>query len=318
MPLIIPTPVPSQWAVNGVAEMNSSKVSPQIREQFHKTKLCLFQKKNKCALGASCPFAHAREELQPCPDLAKTKLCYNYFRHRCRDSRCKFAHGYQELRATNNVYKTELCRWWSYGGCKAGSACRYAHGMEELRRAQHVTEFGADYSEFAMPAEFGSLNGEDVSTMFGTTPAGLLHSGFCGESYESTLDAQQAQLLPVAAPLVSDPVCEDGTSDAGLSGNSEVSAFLGFMDNKIKRQQTAPASSHIPELLPVDVDEEGADEASGGNIVLRVKGTFMEAVRLDSDQPTIPMRRSWSDGDLPQLCEVMAGMEDFDDDCWDA
>ena len=32
--------------------------------------------------GADCPFAHSKEELQPMPDLMKTKMCYNYFR-RC-------------------------------------------------------------------------------------------------------------------------------------------------------------------------------------------------------------------------------------------
>jgi hypothetical protein len=148
--------------------------------------------------------------------------------------------------------------------------------------------------------------------MFGA-PAGVLLGELCGEG-EGTFDMQKAQLLSAGAPLVSETFCEDAATET----TSEASAFLGFLDNKIRRQQTAPASSHIPELLPVDADEEVADESSTGNIVLRVKGTFMEAVRLDSDQPTIPMRRSWSDGDLPQLVEVMAGMEDFDDDCWDA
>ena len=32
--------------------------------------------------GADCPFAHSEEELLPMPDLAKTKMCYNYFRRR--------------------------------------------------------------------------------------------------------------------------------------------------------------------------------------------------------------------------------------------
>jgi len=132
-PLIIQSPSPSQWAVNGVNMMLNSKFSPQIREQFHKTKMCVFHKKNKCALGSGCPFAHSPKELQAVPDLAKTKLCYNFFRQKCNDSRCKFAHGYQELRATEGVYKTELCRWWGSGSCKAGDSCRYAHGVEQLR-----------------------------------------------------------------------------------------------------------------------------------------------------------------------------------------
>jgi len=77
-PLIIQSPLPSQWAVNGVNMMLNSKFSPQIRDQFHKTKMCSFAKKSKCALGSSCPFAHNKDELQAVPDLAKTKLCYNF------------------------------------------------------------------------------------------------------------------------------------------------------------------------------------------------------------------------------------------------
>ena len=51
------------------------------------------------------------------------------------------------------------------------------------------------------------------------------------------------------------------------------------------------------------------------NVVLRVKGTFMERLRhnwraketrirsvfLDEEMERLPLRRSWSDGDLPQL-----------------
>jgi len=295
LPLIISTPVPSQWAMNGVTSMLNTKLSPQIREQFHKTKICVFHKKNKCALGESCPFAHNKEELQPCPDLAKTKLCYNFFRHRCNDSRCKFAHGYQELRATNNVYKTELCRWWSYGSCKAGSACRYAHGVEELRRTQ-FDDYGMEYGDFSgMGAEFFTfVEGEMIGPF----------------SMEEELQ-RQTELMPGGPPPGSaeSQSGEDGISEIGFS---DASTFFGPTETKLRRQQTAPpTSSYIPELLPL---EPGADEGADGDIVLRVKGTFMEAVRLENDVPILPMRRSWSDGDLPQLCEVMAGMDDLDDD----
>lgn len=95
VPVLLPDAVPSQWAVNAVNTM----LSPQLRDQFRKTKLCVFTKKGRCEMGPSCPFAHSKEEQQPMPDLAKTKLCYNYFRGKCADSRCKFAHGSSELRA---------------------------------------------------------------------------------------------------------------------------------------------------------------------------------------------------------------------------
>ncbi|CAK9013144.1 unnamed protein product [Durusdinium trenchii] len=142
-PLIVPAPTPSAWALNGAQAMingATGKFSPQIRGQFHKTKMCAFHKKKKCTMGMACPFAHSKEELNAPPDLSKTKLCVNFFRRKCNDIHCKFAHGphpqpiksppstgfssaaglrHSELRATGSVYKTELCRAWSTGTCKA-------------------------------------------------------------------------------------------------------------------------------------------------------------------------------------------------------
>ena len=52
------------------------------------------------------------------------------------------------------------------------------------------------------------------------------------------------------------------------------------------------------------------------DVILRIKGTFLEAprdsfrrisveaVRIDEELPAVSMRRSWSDGDLDQLCEA--------------
>jgi len=105
---VVNSPVPSSWSVSTVNTM----LSPQLREQFRKTKLCAFHKKLRCELGAGCPFAHSQEELHPAPDLAKTKLCYNYFRGQCNDSRCKFAHGSKELRSVWVPYSPGV---WFFG-----------------------------------------------------------------------------------------------------------------------------------------------------------------------------------------------------------
>lgn len=66
-------------------------------------------------------------------NLAKTKLCFDFRRGRCKDLDCKFAHGHSELRLVKGVHKTSLCRWWAAGKCRADDSCRYAHGEEELR-----------------------------------------------------------------------------------------------------------------------------------------------------------------------------------------
>ncbi|CAE7493786.1 unnamed protein product [Symbiodinium natans] len=95
-PVILPDARPKDWAVNAVNHM----LSPQpFKHQFRKTKMCAYIKKKTCELGPGCPFAHSKAELQPMPDLVKTKLCHKYFQRRCTDIHCKFAHGSAELRS---------------------------------------------------------------------------------------------------------------------------------------------------------------------------------------------------------------------------
>ena len=60
--------------------------------------MCKFYQMGHCARGPICNFSHAEDELQPKPDLSKTRLCRKFQRHRCSDSACRFAHGTQELR----------------------------------------------------------------------------------------------------------------------------------------------------------------------------------------------------------------------------
>ncbi|CAE7296886.1 Ank2 [Symbiodinium sp. CCMP2456] len=105
-PVILPDARPTQWAVNAVNHM----LSPHpLKYQFRKTKMCAYNKKKMCEMGTECPFAHSRGELQPMPDLAKTKMCYNYFQRRCADAHCKFAHGSAELRS---VWTRMPCGTW--------------------------------------------------------------------------------------------------------------------------------------------------------------------------------------------------------------
>lgn len=119
---VVDDPEPSPRAVNSA----NTLLSPQCRQQFHKTKLCTFFKKKRCEMGSHCPFAHSQEELMPAPDLAKTKLCYSFFCNNCNDSQCKFAHGYQELRAATQAMgsidycPSEFMQWYNYGCAEAG------------------------------------------------------------------------------------------------------------------------------------------------------------------------------------------------------
>jgi len=283
-------------------------------------------------LASSCPFAHTKEELQPAPDLAKTRLCFNFFRRRCNDSRCKYAHGYQELRATNNVYKTELCRWWSHGSCKAGDSCRYAHGVEELR-AMSLEGMGGDDGmlPFMMCEEGGGMRLEmgELPPHFIMQPAVTGYAQdlpmpehavtagpfFFGTGVQPTVATQSS---PEPAGNPTEEVKEAESDDTSDMGFSDVSTSWSVMDNKIRRQQTAPpASSFLPEVpLP---EGQGSDSGENPDIpdttVVRVKRTFLEAMQMDEESRAlaVPLHRSWSDGDLAQLCEVMACMDDYGD-----
>jgi len=309
-PLIIPTPTPSAWAVNGAqALMNAGKFSPQIRGQFHKTKMCAFHKKKKCSMGINCPFAHSKDELHAPPDLSKTKLCVNFFRKRCNDANCKFAHGHAELRATGSVYKTELCRAWSQGSCKAGDTCRYAHGVEELRDGGGLSSIAAsmdymgysedDYMSMQMGVDgYGGLTGiweNEAAAMqqfSGYSLTSMSSSPSRGEPVGQELSSGQPQEGTIE-------IVNDGASDMGLS---DVSTLCPADGGKITRQQTAPARASVPSERPRL--RQAQDSSSGSSVVLRVKGTFMESVFLDEELEKMPVRRSWSEGDLAQLQEM--------------
>lgn len=77
-------------------EMQGSTAAPDI---FAKTKLCKFYVLGICAKGENCLFAHERAELNPMPDLFRTKLCTRLInRGSCDDTQCKYAHSKEELR----------------------------------------------------------------------------------------------------------------------------------------------------------------------------------------------------------------------------
>ncbi|CAE7283938.1 unnamed protein product, partial [Symbiodinium pilosum] len=273
-PLIVPTPTPAAWAINGAqAMMNnpSGKFSPQIRGQFHKTKMCAFHKKKKCTMGHGCPFAHTREELNAPPDLSKTKLCVNFFRKKCNDANCKFAHGHAELRATGSVYKTELCRAWATGTCKAGDTCRYAHGVKELRGngMSSMTANAMGYMGYPMEEGYMTIDGVQM----GCDVMGGLTGIWENEAVDTSAAVQRT-----------DDVVNVMTHDS-RDGLAELVGSCG----KGARQETDESSE-------VDRSSDGTSEPFNDamsdmgfsdtstlcmGVVLRVKGTFMES-RLSS------------------------------------
>ncbi|CAK9021659.1 unnamed protein product [Durusdinium trenchii] len=73
-----------------------------LKRQLQKTQLCMFWKRNCCAKGSDCTFAHSVEELKELPDLRRTSLCKQWLKGRCplSASTCRYAHGEAYLRRT--------------------------------------------------------------------------------------------------------------------------------------------------------------------------------------------------------------------------
>lgn len=79
--------------------LRSEAESEKKAELFSKTRMCRFFAFGKCAKGIDCMFAHDREELQPIPDLYRTKICRMLINvGECADPECSYAHNKQELR----------------------------------------------------------------------------------------------------------------------------------------------------------------------------------------------------------------------------
>jgi len=72
---------------------------------LHKTQLCKFNAIGECNRGGKCGFAHTAAELQPVPDLSRTKMCPVLSKAgTCDDSSCCYAHETGQRRKTALVY----------------------------------------------------------------------------------------------------------------------------------------------------------------------------------------------------------------------
>mmetsp|Transcript_94867 Transcript_94867/g.245609 ORF Transcript_94867/g.245609 Transcript_94867/m.245609 type:complete len:248 (-) Transcript_94867:139-882(-) len=75
---------------------------------FHKTGLCRYHLRKSCNKGNACPFAHGRGELQPLPDLQRTKCCPEMLKGGvCRKSQCRYAHSASELRRIDDPVESQ-------------------------------------------------------------------------------------------------------------------------------------------------------------------------------------------------------------------
>jgi len=145
---------------------------------FEKTKMCKFHLLGICSKGAACPFAHESTEINPLPDLYKTKVCKTLINTgKCGDADCTYAHSKEEMRvadlpgrrgkARGPSGRQSECRPLSraFGGCKGESR---STGMMSPRTLQQDNQASGLWQ--STPAVSNAVHkGFAVATYFGST-----------------------------------------------------------------------------------------------------------------------------------------------------
>mmetsp|Transcript_90158 Transcript_90158/g.255539 ORF Transcript_90158/g.255539 Transcript_90158/m.255539 type:complete len:205 (+) Transcript_90158:50-664(+) len=122
-----------------------------------KTKMCMFEAWGSCSKGAQCPYAHSSDELNPLPDLRRTKLCKRLIQNGvCDNPGCTFAHDEEELRlppAKIAAFRTKTCRFFvETGSCKLGSRCSFSHDIpDHMSGSAGSSAQSADYDPLEVP-----------------------------------------------------------------------------------------------------------------------------------------------------------------------
>ncbi|KAF4650724.1 hypothetical protein FOZ61_011085 [Perkinsus olseni] len=114
-----------------------SQPSQWIRDRLFKTKVCRYFIKGRCKYGDACTYAHWSDELQPRPDLHKTRICNKLD---CTAETCPFAHSIYELRDPPMSSELAPCRAFLQGRCD-DSACPLAHNKTMIDEIEFTTVF---------------------------------------------------------------------------------------------------------------------------------------------------------------------------------
>ncbi|CAE8616943.1 unnamed protein product [Polarella glacialis] len=81
----------------------------RMAKQLVKTRFCKHHFRGFCRYQDKCAYAHNMEDLQPRPNLTKTKICVSFMSGNCTQSNCNYAHGMEELRQElQNAYGDEI------------------------------------------------------------------------------------------------------------------------------------------------------------------------------------------------------------------
>jgi len=282
--VVVDNPEPSPRAVNSA----NSLLSPQCREQFHKTKLCAFFKKNRCEMGVHCPFAHSQEEFMPAPDLAKTKLCYSFFCNKCSDPQCKFAHGFQELRAA-----TQAMGSMDYCSPEFLQSLWYFGALEDSMQASN---YGLAPQDFCDGLPIFGYQGHYVSEMAESREDESSQAGS-----EFSVPASQAPACAHRA-TTSMPILQVGASKEAPTSSSS--------------REPGPAATVAPLPLFRWSCTPGPCQSDGVAMMrwrdahdVELHSGHSSATQLGDEELSMCRRRSWSEADLLAYREAMEECE---------
>ncbi|CAK0811445.1 unnamed protein product, partial [Prorocentrum cordatum] len=161
---------------------------------FHKTKLCKFNRLGRCTRGELCRFAHGRLDMNPLPDLSRTKLCPDLFHTgHCRYPNCQFAHARGELRRHPFVLAGDR----GYSGVRAGVKQQPRGAVaQDTAWGQDVSRPQADanlpYSDLARVLSKTKQMGQAGSSALYGDLADVLKSHGQGGPVDTTIQHDQA------------------------------------------------------------------------------------------------------------------------------
>eukprot|EP00929_Paragymnodinium_shiwhaense_P024658 TRINITY_DN1509_c1_g1_i1.p1 TRINITY_DN1509_c1_g1~~TRINITY_DN1509_c1_g1_i1.p1 ORF type:complete len:266 (-),score=47.25 TRINITY_DN1509_c1_g1_i1:225-962(-) len=88
----------------------------------------------------------------------RTKMCWFYPRGKCADGEaCTFAHAQSEFRANQKGNSSIVCRHWAKGFCRAGEDCRFAHSNNPSEPVVSASEQGMVAVPLVKPVDDADL-----------------------------------------------------------------------------------------------------------------------------------------------------------------
>ncbi|XP_053990964.1 uncharacterized protein LOC128883028 isoform X2 [Hylaeus volcanicus] len=245
-------------------------------------------------MNVKTSYIHLRGK--PTQDLTKTKLCENYIKGLCYDSKCKWAHGRHELRSTENFYKTSLCKYWLNSICYAGESCRHAHGEAELREPK-------------VPARVCLQNNKTRHSHLNTGNPDISPSNFLNfernvEGSKLNLNLQQfsgktTKLKTSDRMIETRPLGCDWSHGSINKFNDCASTVPPTVagDSSYSTPQGYVASHSDKEIKPVEVSENVQSLKQVESILKNIQETHEATRERSADVSTIPYWRSAHDTD---------------------